>query len=158
MHHNKAYVAVCDGKPVGIIIGTDIRKNKVHLSALAKTLEYGVGCLLDAELRENAVKWSGYQKISDEMDKIVQKETDGEISLFIVSPEYRGKGIGKLLYTQLLNHFRSIGIHNFYLHTDTACNYKFYEKQGMSILLSEKTNYSYAGTNDVIMFVMTGHI
>ena len=51
--------------------------------------------------------------------------------MFALSPEYRGLGIGKKLFQCLLNYMQSEGIKEFYLYTDTSCNFGFYEHQGM---------------------------
>jgi amino-acid N-acetyltransferase len=45
-----------------------------------------------------------------------------------VSPEYRGRGIGRLLVRQLLDRLSSRGIREFYLLTTTAQNY--FKKRG----------------------------
>ena len=55
----------------------------------------------------------------------------GEIALFALSPEYRGLGIGKMLFHSVLAYMKSQSISDFCLYTDTSCNFGFYEHQGM---------------------------
>ena len=69
------------------------------------------------------------------IDKDLIKEADctyeGEVAFFAVSSRARGKGIGKELFRSLLDYMKSQNLKNFYLFTDTSCNYGFYEHQGM---------------------------
>ena len=43
----------------------------------------------------------------------------------------RGKGIGKKLFQSAMNYINDEKLKEFYLFTDTSCNYGFYEHQGM---------------------------
>ena len=54
-----------------------------------------------------------------------------ELALFVISPDCRGKGVGKQLYQQFLQYLKKEHLDSFYLYTDTSCNYGFYEHQGM---------------------------
>ena len=55
----------------------------------------------------------------------------GEVSFFAIDENYRGLGIGKNLFESLLYYMKEQNIQQFYLFTDTSCNYGFYEHQGM---------------------------
>lgn len=60
------------------------------------------------------------------------KETNrAEIVLFIVSPEMRGKGVGRRLFDHMLSYFRAIGAGGYFLFTDSSCNVGFYEHNGL---------------------------
>ena len=48
-----------------------------------------------------------------------------------IDENYRGLGIGKNLFESLLYYMKEQNIQQFYLFTDTSCNYGFYEHQGM---------------------------
>lgn len=78
---------------------------------------------------------------------------DGEILLFVVSSDYRGKGIGKQLMHNYLNFAKSNHSNSVFLATDAMCNWVFYEKIGfikykeyydesLSILMHKKANSS----------------
>ena len=49
----------------------------------------------------------------------------------LISPDCRGKGVGKQLYQRFLQYLKNEHLNSFYLYTDTSCNYGFYEHQGM---------------------------
>lgn len=50
---------------------------------------------------------------------------------FVVHPLYRNFGIGNELYNRFYNYTKINKINNFYVFTDTSCNYNFYEKRNM---------------------------
>ena len=57
---------------------------------------------------------------------------DGELCFFAVDSSCRGKGVGKELFLKALKYMENESIENFYLYTDSSCNYKLYEIQGMT--------------------------
>lgn len=54
-----------------------------------------------------------------------------EIVLFLVSPEAKGQGVGGRLFTHMLDRFHALGIRQYFLFTDTTCDYGFYEHKGL---------------------------
>ena len=61
----------------------------------------------------------------------LQKTYPAELALFAVRSSCQGKGIGKKLFHSALAYLKQQGLDEFYLFTDTSCNYGFYEHQGM---------------------------
>ena len=57
----------------------------------------------------------------------VGQSTQAELLLFMVNPAVKGHGVGGALWNALLQGFRANGVHAFYLHTDTSCDYTYYE-------------------------------
>lgn len=53
-------------------------------------------------------------------------------TFFAISSKARGKGIGKKMFCNMLEYMKLQNINDFYLFTDTTCNYGFYEHQGMN--------------------------
>ncbi len=41
-------------------------------------------------------------------------------------------GLGQLLYQAFLDYLHQEYLHDFYLFTDTSCNFAFYERKGMT--------------------------
>lgn len=54
-----------------------------------------------------------------------------EIVLFLVSPEAKGQGVGGRLFAHMLDRFHALGIRQYFLFTDTTCDYGFYEHKGL---------------------------
>ncbi|MFD0704769.1 GNAT family N-acetyltransferase [Alloscardovia venturai] len=50
-----------------------------------------------------------------------------ELRLFMMSPLSRGKGVGKKLLSCAEDSMRQSGAHQYYLYTDTECDYSFYD-------------------------------
>ena len=73
----------------------------------------------------------GLHYMLDMSDAESGKDYKGELSFFAVSETCRGKGLGRKLSETLVDDMRSQNIPDFYLFTDTSCNYPFYEHLGM---------------------------
>lgn len=57
--------------------------------------------------------------------------TMGELELFMVNPEIRGKGVGGQLWNRMQEHFAAWDVPAFYLHTDSDCDVSFYDHKGL---------------------------
>lgn len=148
-------VAEIDGHAVGIILGRTIGKRFRPWIAL-KSLYHGAAMTLHGTYRKIDALFNGYTENSDLLDQL-SGVTDGrfgaEVALFIVSGQARGHGVGSALFTWLDQAFAEKGIEHYYLHTDTACSYEFYERKGLKRQAEVQTGISYAGVNNIKMFV-----
>ena len=166
-HINYAYLYVCmleadytqvaeiDGHAVGIIIGRICGKGFRPLIAL-KLLYHSAVLLISGIYRKVGHLFNGYAEksdILDEMSGVTKGDFDAEAALFIVSKEFRGYGVGSFLFGSLERFFCEKGVRHYYLHTDTACNYAFYEHKGLKRRAEIHTEISYAGVDDITMFV-----
>ncbi len=66
-----------------------------------------------------------------EEDSDVRADTQGELELFMVNPDVRGHGVGRALWEDLLGALRAMGVRAFFLHTDSSCDYGFYDHKGL---------------------------
>ncbi len=110
--------------------------------------------LLSKEGREILSFFKNVDGIDGMLLKQCDKDYKGEISLFALSPEYRGLGIGKELFHSLLGYMKSEGIKEFYLYTDTSCNFGFYEHQGMVRRQQHKEPINLKGQKDELEFYL----
>ncbi|NEG70406.1 GNAT family N-acetyltransferase [Bifidobacterium choloepi] len=67
-----------------------------------------------------------------EADSDVDLTSDTELELFLVGPAARGRGVGGALWRQFLADLTDAGVRNFFLHTDSGCDYAFYERHGLT--------------------------
>ena len=130
---NQTYtrVAEVDGVPVGLIFGKDIEKHHCPLKYRLHQISALCGLLISKEGRGILNFYKGVDDMDSQLLKQCSKDYKGEIALFALAPEYRGLGIGKMLFHCLLAYMKSQSISDFYLYTDTSCNFGFYEHQGM---------------------------
>ena len=56
---------------------------------------------------------------------------DAALNLLVVRQDQKGRGIGAKLYGRFLAGLEALGTRRFYLLTDSACDYRYYEHQGM---------------------------
>lgn len=130
--------AIQNGDVVGVLLGKDDgRQNIVRRStaiwALAKS---SVSLLLHSTKRMRR-QLKGVLKISkaDQKMMAVQKgDFTGHIELLIVGKNIQGAGVGKTLVGDFLSYAAQNGKCAIYVHTDTQCNYGFYDSQGFEQL------------------------
>jgi len=67
-----------------------------------------------------------------------EAEFDGVLTLFAVTEDCRGLGVGKKLLSNLCDYLRNHNTKHIYLYTDSTCNYGFYDSQGFE-RLAEKS-------------------
>lgn len=123
-------VALENGKPVGIILGKNISAHKCSFSYRWKQICSLISLYLTQEGR-NASKIFGSVNGIDKELLAKCGPYPAELALFVISPDCRGKGVGKQLYQRFLQYLKNEHLNSFYLYTDTSCNYGFYEHQGM---------------------------
>lgn len=130
---NQTYtnVAIVDGTPAGIIMGKNIRTHKTSLRFRLRLLCSLIPFLLSKEGRESAHFFKDINQIDEALLKDSGKNYQGEVAFFAVSPEYRGMELGKMLFQSLQQYMKQEEINDFFLFTDTTCNYPFYERQGL---------------------------
>ncbi|MDO4276850.1 MAG: GNAT family N-acetyltransferase [Eubacteriales bacterium] len=124
-------VALYKGVPVGIIMGKNNSTHKCPVNLRLKQFFSVISLYISREGRNVSNIFKNVSTIDKELLQKSPLTYDGEVAFFAVSPRYRGKGIGKILFNSLLEYMRSENIHIIYLYTDTTCNYAFYEYQGM---------------------------
>ena len=130
---NQTYtrIAEVNGVPAGLILGKDIEKHHRPLKYRLHQIFAVCGLLISKEGRGILNFYKNVDDIDNQLLKQCNKDYKGEVALFALSPEYRGLGIGKMLFHSLLAYMKSQSISDFYLYTDTSCNFGFYEHQGM---------------------------
>ncbi|MEW9096120.1 MAG: GNAT family N-acetyltransferase [Clostridiaceae bacterium] len=154
-------VAEKDGKVIGVIMGQ--AKNKyhalAHLTPAISLIWYSLKMNAQAALHHCDIDvYKRLHQIYHEFLIGREKEFDGVLTLFAVSEECRGLGVGKTLLHKLLDYLKENGVKHIYLYTDSFCNVGFYESQGFE-RLSEKgmmiTREHRETTMDVYMYRYT---
>lgn len=130
---NQTYncVAVRDGKAVGVIMGNCFSEKKHVAKYLLRQIGAVLGMALSGEGRSIMKMFQGFDQIDEELLQLSEKTYDGVVAFFAVDKAEHGTGIGGQLYQRLMDYFAECQIHDFYLYTDTTCNFGFYEHQGM---------------------------
>lgn len=124
-------VAEVDGVPVGIIMGKDIQNHKCPFSMRLSWLCSVIELLITKEGREISQIFDCVQSIDEELISRCNKEYQGELAFFAISEKCHGKGLGRKLFQTVVDYMHTQNIPEFYLFTDTSCNYPFYEHLGM---------------------------
>ena len=130
---NQTYTCVAEinGIPAGLILGKNIEKHRCPIKYRLRQISALCSMLISKEGRGILNFYKNVDDIDNTLLKQCDKDYKGEIALFAISPEYRGLGIGKELFQSLLAYMKRESVKEFYLYTDTSCNFGFYEHQGM---------------------------
>ncbi len=124
-------VALDNGKPVGIILVNNKAKHRCSLGLRFQQIKSIISLYLSKEGRKVSKIFQNVNSIDKELLKECEIEYPAELALFVVDSSCRGKGIGKQLFQSALDYMKEQKLNTFYLFTDTSCNYRFYEHQGM---------------------------
>ena len=131
-------VALRGGRPVGVIMGRDLKKKEVLLSDLLGMMKNFAIVRMSRKGRELLDMFSVFDRIDEDMYKKSAVEFGGELSFFVVDENERGRGTGAKLYYLLMKYFSEENVNSFYLFTDTSCDFGFYEHMG-AVRLDKRT-------------------
>lgn len=71
-----------------------------------------------------------YENNYDYTPKGLKSKYDGEISMLILDPNLRGKGIGKKMLSEVFELAKKDNMKNLFILTDDSCSYYIYESLG----------------------------
>lgn len=131
-------VAVLNGEVVGVLLGKDdgqqnIIKRGTALWALVKS---SMSLLFHStkRMRRHLKNVLQISKADQKMMAMHKGNFTGHIELLIVGKSTQGLGVGKSLVKDFISHVAHRDKFAIYVHTDTQCNYKFYDHQGFERL------------------------
>ena len=126
-------IAEKNGQVIGVIMGqAQGQYNPLrHGPYLAAFAYYSAKLHLQGALRRcDLSSYTTMHQIYKQLLAPHQKEFNGVLTLFAVTAQSRGLGVGKALLGELLTHLAEGGTRRFYLYTDSTCNVGFYNHQG----------------------------
>ena len=151
---NQTYtrVALLNNKPIGVIMAKDIKSHKCPLKYKLKQAFSIISLYLSKEGRNTSKIFSNVDEIDRELLNECKKKYEGELAFFAISSKARGKGVGKKMFSNMLKYMKTKNINNFYLFTDTSCNYGFYEHQGMKKCAEKSKKFKIKGKTAKMTF------
>lgn len=158
VHHTFTCVAEDNGKVIGLLICTDINKRPFDMK-YAKLLIGEVAYMIcNPETRDDGLAWGEYTQLAQALEDSCVHGIDAELELFVVAPEYQGQGIGKRMFRSMVKYYKLSGIKNFFLHTDTACTYQFYDRIGMKRIGTLKSDVRSADVDGIEMYIYAADV
>lgn len=151
-------VAINNGDPVGIIMGKNEKTHHTPLGYFILELTAAISMLSTREGRRISRLFADFQKLDESLLDGSGKTFDAELAFFAVRSDQRGTGIGRELFTRLLDYMKSQRIKTFYLYTDSTCNFGFYEHQGMKRVAEKEYSLKPYSNEDILFFLYEYHI
>lgn len=145
-------VALNGDTPVGIIMAR-AKKEKTKFQFKIPRICAELAMLCRRQDRSVITIFGGIHSIDQELLNNRKTDYDGEIVFFALNASCRGMGVGKELFTRAIHYFKDCEVKNFYLYTDSSCNYGFYEHQGMK-RCGEKSCHVPVGLENTMSFYL----
>lgn len=131
---NQSFIIMLKEKEeiLGLIFGKINNEFKVSIKYKIQWIWNIIKLLSRKEGRKVSQIFKNVSLIDSQLLKQSYKKYEGELSFLMVNPNKKGLGLGKKLYQLFLEELNRKHINHFFLFTDTTCNYKFYNHQGLS--------------------------
>lgn len=131
---NQTFIRIAseEEKPIGVIM---VKKNdcfKVPLRRRLALLLSVFSLLISREGRFVSRNFKDIRLIDEQLLENAGQKFDAEIAFFAVDAAYRGRQIGRRLFDSAILYMQKSNIKNFFLFTDTSCNYHFYDHLGLT--------------------------
>lgn len=133
--HNSSFglTAELDGKVVGVLLG-NISDEPKHMRLHKKEIFPELQKFFENETnlsKQLIDSINNEHQANDELNERLDTPYQGKVQLFIVDSNKRGQNIGGSLWKAGQKHFTEAGVERFILHTDSDCDYSYYEALGM---------------------------
>ncbi|MEG2421976.1 MAG: GNAT family N-acetyltransferase [Oscillospiraceae bacterium] len=152
---NQTYtcVAVKGEELVGIIMGKNEKTHRKSPAGILRQLGAVLGMAARKEGRKVLRQLGEYSEINRAMAAENTHVFGGELAFFAVRDDQRGKGVGKELFARLRDYMQSQNVENFYLYTNSKCNYGFYNHQGMVPVCEKNCRMEFFGEEEMSFFL-----
>ncbi|MCR5319126.1 MAG: GNAT family N-acetyltransferase [Treponema sp.] len=135
-HSSFRAVAEYNGFASGLVCAGRRKERLPNIFYLAKALSYALPLFFCREFRSQLAAWKKFFRLTAAHEEKVPKEYKGRLYLLLTNPSCRGIGMGKKLLSSAEEYFVVNGMEEFFLHTDTECNFGFYDSLGYKKLQS----------------------
>ena len=134
-----AAVVERDGRIIGAILGSDPARvtRMQRIRHRLRQVRLALPLLASPAGRGGLMEQLAILRADRALVRAAGKTYPAEIVLFLVAPESKGLGVGGRLFTHMLGTFHEHGIHEYFLFTDTSCDYGFYEYKGLRRMVTE---------------------
>lgn len=145
-------VAVLNDTVAGIILAKKIESHRCSPANRFNQIKSIINLYLSKEGRQVFQIFKRVHEIDMQLLNNCHKTYSAELVLFAVNPTYQGKGIGKKLFQSALDYMTRQRLDEFYLFTDTSCNYGFYEHQDMTRRCETEQLFNINGLSEKMNF------
>jgi len=156
VHHTYTCVAVDEGKVIGLLVSTSVKDRPCDMKYAKLLIKEIAYVICNPDTRDSGMEWGRYTQIAKGLEDKVASEYEAELELFVVDEAYRGQGIGTRMFKSMIEFFHKTGVKNFFLHTDTACTYQFYDYAGLKRLGALQSDINSADVEGIELYIYGG--
>lgn len=132
IHATFSRVAILDGQPVGLVLAKNKKKHPLLLSYRFRFAKSLLALCSTSTGRQSFNSFARVEALYKQLSTQTNFPYEGELTFFVVDPTKQNLGIGNTLFQAAMTYFKQQQVNNFYLYTDTLCNYGFYDHYGMT--------------------------
>lgn len=148
------YVVVEDGVCKGIIVGKS-HKSNFNFKYKFRVFTCALKLMFNKESKKITNIFSTVSNVDKDLLKKANKSYEAEVCYFVVDESLRGQGIGKKLLNLFKEQINKDHCVNYYLFTDSSCNYNFYLHNGLKIAAKEDRKVDLCGYKaDLELFIL----
>ena len=139
LYHNLSQCSIvrvfhADKKTAGIFCVRLLDAKSFHPLYRIKSIFYLLPMLLNKRTRIYLGGWKKYYRNCHLQEKKLPSFYRAELKLLFTLQDFRGQGLGKIMLSEMKTLLKEKNGASYFLHTDTECNYKFYDASGLVLL------------------------
>ena len=134
---NFCRVAEIDGEVSGLITARADKLKRGSIKVKLFLIKSFIPVLFNTEALGASKILKDIEALNKRLYKASGKDFSGEIPLFVMKDSAKGKGVGGRLYGEALEFMKANGTKEFFIYTDTTCDYGFYDHKGAKRLSQE---------------------
>jgi len=131
--HSFSNIAVYNNDVCGVILARS-DKSYSFIKNIKYLFKFISKCISLGTLKEGKKILKEEQLPSKAQKRMLNKigKTSGELVLFVLKDNIKGMGIGRKLLDSVYEYMNEEGVKNFYVLTDSNCDYSFYDHNGFT--------------------------
>ena len=149
-----AAVAERDGRIIGVILASDSARvtRTQRTRHRLRQVRLALPLLASPAGRGGLMEQLAILQADRALVRASGKTYPAESVLFLVAPESKGLGVGGRLFAHMLGTFREHGVNEYFLFTDTSCDYGFYEHKGLRRMAVEHIDSAHGEALDCFLY------
>lgn len=149
IYTTKLYVYTENEKLIGFVGYYNYKNKRIFRNLIFRIIQK---ILFNSPKIKYKEKLKQYYDTYNYIPKEISKQFDGEVSILLVSNDYRGKGIGSILFDFCMQSAKLAKIKKIRIDTDESCNYQFYLRKSCRKIFEKEVTTGEKSYEKVFVF------